>query len=125
METLTGYLTVFAVGGALCVAAQLLIDLTRLTPAKILVGYVVSGVILTAAGVYEPLVEFAGCGATVPLTGFGYSLAKGVEKSVDEKGLLGVLTGGLTATAAGIATALIFGYFAALIFKAKPKEQIK
>lgn len=125
MDTFLNYLIAFAVGGALCVIAQLLIDLTRLTPAKILVGYVVSGVILTAVGVYEPLVGFAGCGATVPLTGFGYALAKGVEKAVDKDGLIGALTGGLTATAAGIATALVFGYIVALIFKAKPKDQMK
>ncbi|MBQ7160494.1 MAG: stage V sporulation protein AE [Clostridia bacterium] len=125
MEVITSYLITFAVGGALCVIAQLLIDLTKLTPARILVAYVVSGVALTAVGVYEPLADFAGCGATVPLTGFGYALAKGVEKAVDEKGLIGALTGGLTATAAGIATALVFGYIVALIFRARPKEQIK
>ena len=122
METLTSYLITFAVGGAFCVVAQLLIDLTRMTPARVLVSYVVSGVVLTAFGIYDPLVELAGCGATVPLTGFGYSLAKGVEKAVDSDGLIGALTGGLTATAAGIATALVFGYIVALIFKAKPKE---
>ena len=125
MEVITRYLIAFAVGGALCVIAQLLIDLTKLTPARILVAYVVSGVALTAVGVYEPLADFAGCGATVPLTGFGYALAKGVEKAVDEKGLIGALTGGLTATAAGIATALVFGYIVALICRARPKEQKK
>ena len=122
METFASYLVTFAVGGALCVIAQLLIDLTRMTPARILVCYVTAGVALTAVGAYGPLVDLAGCGATVPLTGFGYSLAKGVEKAVDSDGLLGALTGGLTATAAGIATALVFGYIVALIFKAKPKE---
>ena len=123
MDAVLSYLVTFAIGGLFCVIAQLLIDLTGLTPARILVTYVVSGVALTAVGVYGPLVEFAGCGGTVPLTGFGYALAKGVEKAVDEKGLLGALTGGLTATSAGVATALVFGYLAALIFKARPKEQ--
>ena len=115
------YINAFWVGGALCVLAQILIDRTKLTPARILVGYVVSGVILTAAGVYEPIVKFAGCGATVPLTGFGYSIAKGIEEGVRTYGFLGALTGGLTATAAGIAAALIFGYLAALLFKSRPK----
>ena len=125
MDAFTSYLITFAVGGALCVIAQLLIDLTRATPARILVAYVVSGVALTAVGLYGPLVDLAGCGATVPLTGFGYALAKGVEKAVDERGLIGALTGGLTATAAGIASALVFGYIVALIFHARPKEQKK
>ena len=115
------YINAFWVGGALCVLAQILIDRTKLTPARILVGYVTAGVILTAAGVYEPIVKFAGCGATVPLTGFGYSIAKGIEEGVRQYGLLGALTGGITATAAGIAAALIFGYLAALLFKSRPK----
>ena len=115
------YINAFWVGGALCVIAQILIDRTKLTPARILVGYVTAGVILTAAGVYEPIVKFAGCGATVPLTGFGYSIAKGIEEGVRTYGLLGALTGGLTATAAGIAAAIIFGYLAAVIFKSRPK----
>lgn len=122
MEMLISYLITFAVGGALCLIAQLLIDLTRMTPARILVLYVTSGVVLTALGIYQPLVDIAGCGATVPLTGFGYSLAKGVEKAVQQDGLIGILTGGLTATAAGIAAALVFGYIVALIFKGKPKS---
>ena len=115
------YINAFWVGGALCVLAQILIDRTKLTPARILVGYVTAGVILTAAGVYEPIVKFAGCGATVPLTGFGYSIAKGIEEGVRQYGLLGALTGGITATAAGIAAALIFGYLAALLVKSRPK----
>lgn len=121
MQIFLDYLAAFAVGGVLCVIAQILIDKTALTPCKILVLYVVSGVALTAAGLYKPLVEFAGSGATVPLTGFGYCLAEGVEKAVAETGLLGALAGGLTATAGGIASALVFGYIIAVIFKGKPK----
>ena len=113
------YLKVFIVGGLLCVIAQILIDKTKLTPARILVAYVVSGAVLTAIGVYEPLVKFAGAGATVPLTGFGYSLAMGVKKAVAENGLFGAITGGLTATSGGIATAIIMGVVCAVIFKAK------
>ncbi len=111
----------FLVGGFLCAVAQILIDRTKLTPARILVSYVVSGVILTAVGIYAPLVEFAGNGATTPLTGFGYSLAKGVEKAVDERGLIGAMTGGITGTAGGITAAMFFGLIAALIFRGKPK----
>ncbi|MGM9680821.1 MAG: stage V sporulation protein AE [Eubacteriales bacterium] len=111
----------FVIGGLLCVIAQILIDRTKLTPARILVSYVVAGVILGAIGIYKPLVDLAGCGATVPLTGFGYALAEGVKKAVDEQGLLGVLTGGLTAGAAGIAASMIFAFLAALVFKSKPK----
>ncbi|MBQ9355501.1 MAG: stage V sporulation protein AE [Clostridia bacterium] len=114
-------LTAFAVGGLLCLIGQILIDYTKLTPARILVSYVVAGVFLTAIGIYEPIVDFAGAGATVPLTGFGYSLAKGVEKAVDEYGFIGVLTGGLTATSAGITAAMLFGYIASLIFKSDDK----
>ena len=121
MENVLTYLAVFVTGGILCVIAQILIDKTKVTPARILVGYVVSGVILTAIGIYEPLVKWAKAGATVPLTGFGYSLAKGVEKAVDERGLLGALTGPLTATAAGITTAIILAFCVALVFKSKPK----
>ncbi len=116
------YVNCFLLGGALCAIGQLLIDKTNLTPARILTGYVVAGVILQAVGVYQPLVDWAGCGATVPLTGFGYSLAKGVEKAVAEKGLLGALTGGLTATAGGIAAAVVFGLVFAVVFKAKEKR---
>ncbi|MBQ8287222.1 MAG: stage V sporulation protein AE [Clostridia bacterium] len=111
----------FLIGGALCTVAQILVDKTKLTPARILVAYVVSGVILTAIGLYEPLVKLAGAGATVPLTGFGYSLAKGVEKAVNERGLIGALTGGLTATAAGITASLTLAVGAALISRSKPK----
>lgn len=115
------YVKAFLVGGGLCLLGQILIDFTKMTPARILVTYVVSGVFLTGIGVYEPLVKFAGAGATVPLTGFGYSLAKGVQKAVSEQGLLGVLTGGITATAAGITAAVVFGYCIALL--AKPGDK--
>ena len=115
-------LIAFAVGGAICVIGQILIDYTKLTPARILVSFVVSGVLLTAVGVYEPLVEFAGFGATVPLTGFGYTLAKGVEAAVAKYGLLGALTGGLTATAAGITAAIVCGFLAAILSKSKSKS---
>ena len=101
---------------------QVLIDLTKLTPARILTGYVVAGVILQAVGLYQPLVDWAGAGATVPLTGFGYSLAKGVAKAVGEQGLLGVLTGGLTATAGGIAAAVVFALVMAIFCKPKEKR---
>ncbi len=121
MDMLLHYLRVFLVGGVICIIAQILIDKTKLTPARILVSYVVAGVILTALRLYEPLVKFASCGATVPLTGFGYSIAKGVEKAVEEYGLIGALTGGFTACSAGIAAALFFGYIVALVCKGKPK----
>ena len=122
MDGVLGYITAFAVGGAFCVIAQVLIDKTKLTPARILVSYVVAGVILTGVGLYEPLVKFAGGGATTPLTGFGYTIAKGVKEAVDKEGLIGALKGGLTATAGGITAALFFGFIAALIFKSKPKR---
>ncbi len=112
----------FLVGGALCVIGQLLIDLTRLTPARILVAYVTAGVLLTALGVYDPLVQFAGAGATVPLTGFGYSLAMGVREAVAKDGVLGVVTGGLTATAGGVATAVSLGLLCALLSRSKDKS---
>ncbi|MBQ8577776.1 MAG: stage V sporulation protein AE [Clostridia bacterium] len=115
------FLLVFAVGGGFCVIAQLLIDYTKITPARILVSYVVAGVILTAVGVYEPLVKLAGCGASTPLTGFGYSLARGVESAVRDRGLVGALTGGLTGTAGGITAAMTCGFIAALVFRGKPK----
>lgn len=121
MEGIMNYVWVFAVGGAFCVVAQILIDRTKMTPARILVTYVCAGVVLTAFGLYEPLVSFAGSGATIPLTGFGNSLAKGVQKAVAERGLIGALTGGLTATSGGITAALVFGYLTAVIFKGKPK----
>ena len=113
------YVKAFVVGGLLCVIAQILIDKTKLTPARILVSYVVAGAILTAIGVYKPLVDFAGAGATVPLTGFGYSLAMGVKKAVAENGLFGAVTGGLTATSGGIAVAVITGVVCAVVFKVK------
>ena len=116
------YILAFLAGGTLCVIAQLLIDLTGLTPARVLVGYVVSGVFLHAVGLYPYLVEWGGAGATVPLTGFGHTLAKGVEQAVAEKGLLGVLTGGLSATAGGITAAVLFSLVAALIFKPGEKR---
>ena len=116
------YLWCFLCGGLLCAVGQVLIDLTKLTPARILSGYVVAGVILQALGLYQPLVDWAGAGATVPLTGFGYSLAKGVAKAVGEQGLLGVLTGGLTATAGGIAAAVLFALIMALLCKPKEKR---
>ena len=122
MDLLLTYLRVFLVGGILCVVAQVLIDRTKLTPARILVTYVVAGVVLGGIGIYQPLVEFAGAGATVPLTGFGYLISKGVKEAVGEEGLLGALTGGLRASAGGIAAALVFGYLACLISKGNPKN---
>lgn len=116
------YIKAFIVGGLLCLIGQLFIDKTKLTPARILVCYVVFGVLLGAIGMYEPLVEFAGAGATVPLTGFGYSLAKGVKEAISEDGFLGVLTGGLKATAGGITAAIVAGLIVSLIFKAKDKS---
>ena len=115
------YLNAFLCGGALCVVGQLLIDKTKLTPARILVAYVVSGVVLGGLGVYEYVADWAGAGATVPLTGFGYALARGAKKAVEEKGLLGALTGGVTATAGGIAAAVFLGILVAIIFKPRPK----
>ena len=115
------YLWAFMVGGLLCVIGQLLIDYTKLTPARILVGYVVAGVILGALGIYQPLTELAGAGATVPLSGFGNLLAQGIRKDVETHGLLGVLTGGLTSSAGGITAAMLFGLLAAAVFKAKDK----
>ena len=115
------YLKAFIVGGVLCVIGQVLIDRTRLTPARILVGYVVAGAILTLIGVYEPLVQFAGAGATVPLTGFGYCLANGVKEAVEKQGFLGIFTGGLTATAGGIAVAILCGFLAGLFSKPRAK----
>ena len=114
------YLKVFVVGGLFCVIAQILIDKTKLTPARILVGYVCGGVILGALGLYKPILEFAGAGASVPLSGFGYLLAEGVRKQVELDGLLGALTGGLKATAGGISAAIFFGLLFAIIFKSKP-----
>ncbi len=121
MDVVLDYIWAFLVGGALCVVAQILLDKTSLSPARILVGYVVAGVFLGAVGLYSPLVDFAGAGATVPLTGFGNLIAKGIREAVDEKGLFGVLTGSLTAASAGTAAALCFGYLAALFSRGKPK----
>lgn len=116
------YLKAFLVGGLFCLAGQILIDRTKLTPARILVSYVVAGVILSAVGLYKPLVDFAGCGATVPLTGFGNTLAQGVREAIDENGFLGIFTGGLTATAGGIAGAILAGLLASLLFRPKDKS---
>lgn len=115
------YLWAFLVGGAICAVGQVLIDYTKLTPARILTGFVVAGVLLSALGLYKPLIEFAGGGATVPLTGFGHLLAEGIRKAVDEKGWLGIFSGGLTASSAGITAAMLFGLLAAAIFKPKDK----
>lgn len=116
------YLKAFLIGGAICMIGQILIDKTKLTPARILVCYVMLGVVLGGAGVYEKLVDFAGAGATVPLTGFGYNLSKGVREAVQEDGLLGALTGGLKAASGGITAAMVFGFLAALIFNPKDKN---
>ncbi len=116
------YLWAFLVGGALCLLAQLLIDRTALTPARILVAYVVLGVLLGALGLYQPLVELAGCGATTPLVGFGFRIAEGVRKAIAEKGVLGALTGPLTAAAGGTTAALMSGLLAAVFFRGKPKN---
>ena len=116
------YLKAFLCGGILCAIGQIFIDKTKLTPARILTGYVVTGVFLSPIGVYEPIADWGGAGATVPLTGFGHALAKGVEKTVAEKGWLGVFTGGLTATAGGITAAVVFAVLMALLFKAGNKR---
>lgn len=116
MDVFSEYLKAFLVGGAFCAIGQLLIDLTKLTPARILVSYVVAGVVLGGLGVYQPIVDFAGAGATVPLTGFGNLLAKGVKKAIDTDGFLGIFTGGFTSSAAGITAAILFGLIVALIF---------
>ena len=116
------YVKAFVVGGLFCLIGQILIDKTKLTPARILVSYVVIGVFLGAVGIYKPIAEFAGAGATVPLTGFGYTLANGVREAINEKGFLGILTGGLKATAGGIAAAIICGLIVSFIFKAKDKS---
>lgn len=122
MELLMQCINAFWVGGVICLIGQILIDKTKLTPARILVSYVVVGVVLTAIGVYEPIVKYAGAGATVPLTGFGYTLANGVKKAVAEQGLAGALTGGITATAAGITAAIVFGWLVSLLSKPKMKS---
>ena len=116
------YVKAFLIGGLFCLIGQILIDKTKLTPARILVSYVVAGVLLGAVGIYKPIAEFAGAGATVPLTGFGYNLAKGVKEAVQEDGFLGIFTGGLKACAGGIAAAVTAGLLASLIFKTKDKS---
>lgn len=115
------YVNAFWVGGLICALGQILIDKTKLTPARILVTFVCAGVVLTLIGVYRPLVEFAGAGATVPITGFGYTLYNGVVKAIAEKGLIGILTGGLTSVAGGVSAAILFAFLASLIFKPKMK----
>lgn len=115
------YIWAFLVGGSLCAIAQVLIDRTRLTPARILVAYVVLGVVLTGLGLYGPLVDFAGNGATTPLTGFGYCLAEGVKKAIQEDGAIGILTGGLKGAAGGITASMLLGLLCAALFRSKPK----
>lgn len=116
------YVRAFLVGGSLCLIGQILIDKTKLTPARILVSYVVIGVLLGAVGLYQPLIDFGGAGATVPLTGFGNTLAKGVKEAVQQDGFIGIFTGGLKASAGGITTAILAGLTVSLIFKAKDKS---
>ena len=122
MDIFWDFVKAFLVGGGICVIGQILIDLTKLTPARILVTFVVSGVFLQLLGLYEPIVKFAGAGATVPLTGFGYTLCKGVEKAVAEDGFLGIFTGGIRAGAGGITAAIVFGFLVSIIFSSKPKK---
>ncbi len=122
MELLLSLGKAFLIGGIFCAVGQIFIDKTKLTPARILVGYVVLGVLLSALGLYQPIVDFAGAGATVPLTGFGHLLATGVKEAVAQKGILGALTGGLTAAAAGITAAMVFGLLVALLFKPGDKS---
>ncbi len=112
----------FFIGGLLCAVGQVLIDYTKLTPARILTGFVVAGVILSAVGIYQPIVDFAGAGATVPLTGFGHLLAEGIRKAVSKDGFLGIFTGGLTASAGGVTAALLFGLTASVFFKQRDKN---
>jgi stage V sporulation protein AE len=116
------YLKAFITGGLICVVGQILIDKTNMTPARILVSFVTAGVILTALGIYEPIVKFGGAGATIPLPGFGYALAKGALKGVRESGILGAFTGGVTATAGGITSAIVFGYIISVLFDPKTKK---
>lgn len=122
MDLFLDCIKAFLVGGVICVIGQILIDYTKLTPARVLVAYVVAGVALTAIGIYGPIVDFAGAGATVPLTGFGYALANGVKEAVTEYGFLGALSGGLIATSAGIATAIVTGFIMAVLFRAGDKS---
>ena len=122
MTTFLQFLAVFACGGALCAAAQILIDKTRLTPARILVAYVVAGVVLGAVGIYKPFVDFAGAGATTPIIGFGYLISSGVKSAVAERGLLGALSGPLEASAVGVSASLVFSLLAAVVFRSRPKR---
>jgi stage V sporulation protein AE len=122
MEIFLTYLKVFITGGIICTIGQVLIDKTKLTPARILVLFVVLGVVLTGLGIYKPIVDFGGSGATVPISGFGYALANGVKEEIDENGFLGIFTGGITATSAGITAAIVFGYLSALISKSNIKK---
>lgn len=122
MDMFMEYLKAFVVGGVFCVIGQLLLDFTKLTPARILVGYVVVGVILSAVGLYKPLIDFAGAGATVPLTGFGHLLANGVKQAIGSDGMIGIMTGGLTASAGGIAASVFFGYVVSLIARPKIRD---
>ncbi|MBO5970833.1 MAG: SpoVA/SpoVAEb family sporulation membrane protein [Clostridia bacterium] len=122
MKDVLPYFWAFVIGGSFCAIAQILVDRTRLTPARILVGYVVAGVFLGAVGIYKYIAELGGAGAAVPLTGFGYLISEGVRKAVDERGLLGALTGSLTAAAGGTAAALVFGLVASLCVRSKPKR---
>lgn len=115
------YVKAFVVGGLLCVIAQILIDKTKLTPARILVGYVVAGAVMSAVGIYEPFADFAGAGASVPLTGFGHSLISGVEKAIDEKGVFGIISGGLTATASGVTAVMVLSVVASFFAKSHRK----
>ncbi len=121
MEIFTTYLKAFLVGGAICAVGQILVDKTKLTPARILTSYVVAGVLLGAVGIYRPFKEWAGAGATVPLLGFGSAIAEGVKKAVEEKGALGIFTGAVTAAAAGLGAAVLFGLIAAALFKPREK----
>ena len=122
MEIFLTYLKVFITGGIICTIGQVLIDKTKLTPARILVLFVVLGVVLTGLGIYKPIVDFGGSGATVPISGFGYALANGVKEEIDENGFLGIFTGGITATSAGITAAIVFGYLGALFSKSNIKK---
>lgn len=122
MEIFLTYLKVFITGGIICTIGQVLIDKTKLTPARILVLFVVLGVVLTGLGIYKPIVDFGGSGATVPISGFGYALANGVKEEIDKNGFLGIFTGGITATSAGITAAIVFGYLSALISKSNIKK---
>ena len=122
MEIFLTYLKVFITGGIICTIGQVLIDKTKLTPARILVLFVVLGVVLTGLGIYKPIVDFGGSGATVPISGFGYALANGVKEEIDKNGFLGIFTGGITATSAGITAAIFFGYLSALISKSNIKK---